>query len=264
MIDPASAFCLGVYFLGVGVVGSVLYIPVSLMRAIEHYHVGYDRKGNRKYLLEEEHLNNSESDSSMFHERPELLLIHKKKILRDILYDNNYLSNMDFDDRSDIHYHDKLTSYASDFDKRSSGKQLPSLHSSNMSRDVLSTTTPSEEDDNEPEIVVEDESMMLSLKYFKQFSKKKSTSQSNLFCSSTNSTSSLISLDATTSSVSNSTRRYQLEPRVNYSCERFPSYTGTKQLSSSNLLRFFHKGEFQQSTVIDEISAVHDIIHYER
>lgn len=122
MIDPASAFCIGVYFLGVGVVGSVLYIPISLMRAIEHYHLRRDGgKGKGSDSLDGDYLSlcgyngngeissnsNNQSlcddSSSLFHERPELLLIHKKKVLRNILNDNNYyLSNLvDFDERSD-------------------------------------------------------------------------------------------------------------------------------------------------------------------
>ncbi|KAL7069413.1 hypothetical protein ACR3K2_00110 [Cryptosporidium serpentis] len=50
MIDPASAFCVGVYFLGVGVVSSVLYIPISLMQAMESYRLNEVNKDDTQDL----------------------------------------------------------------------------------------------------------------------------------------------------------------------------------------------------------------------
>lgn len=121
MIEPASVFCIGVYFLGVGVVSSVLYIPISLMRAIEHYHIGRDVRrindnGNNEYFSEDEIVGASSImntnpkkeepfsyDSGTNSQDKLELLIYKKKLLRDILNGNNYLTNLNLDDKSDVY-----------------------------------------------------------------------------------------------------------------------------------------------------------------
>ncbi|OII72218.1 uncharacterized protein cubi_01551 [Cryptosporidium ubiquitum] len=322
MIDPASAFCIGVYFLGVGVVGSVLYIPISLMRAIEYYHLSRDGKNRRNSLLDGDSLlqgyasntnnggmsngNNNcnnhslhDDNSSLFFERPELLLIHKKKVLRDILNDNNYLNNLvEFDDKSDYSFglYERLTTYQtlthnnvsnrSDFgvSRKSQTKNRNSVINGQgggigfeFIRDVLSTTTPSDKDENDdqPEIVIDDESAIFSLEYFKHIGiKKEHDNQTNYglyVCSSTNSTSSIISSYETgCSSNSNFTNVRRRNCISDYQ-------TKERDFSESNLLMYGHQGlkqekfllaslndgnndKIEKSMIIEEISAVHDIL----
>ncbi|KAJ1608520.1 hypothetical protein OJ252_2498 [Cryptosporidium canis] len=250
MIDPASAFCIGVYFLGVGVVGSVLYIPVSLMRAIEHHRLRKDEDKNRGSDSHDGDLplyyygntmnngdrsaRNSKSQSlcddgsSLFFEKPELLLIHKKKVLRDILNDNNYLSNfIDLDERSDHSFGacERFTTcqnsvgYNSSMNKSkseigSSRKCLANYPQSIMydhvdeasvvefSRDILSTTTPSDKDesDEHPETAVYEDGKFLSARQYTQIGGRKehighiiNHKMCTTTSSSTNSTSSIAS-----------------------------------------------------------------------
>ncbi|KAH8583284.1 uncharacterized protein ELE39_003749 [Cryptosporidium sp. chipmunk genotype I] len=315
MIDPASAFCIGVYFLGVGVVGSVLYIPISLMRAIEYYHLGKDgRKNKRNSLLDGESFlqgfgnivsngNNQsicDDNSSLFFERPELLLIHKKKVLRDMLNCNNYLNNLvDFDDKSDYSFgaYERFTTYQNStnnnvfFDRSKSdfGNSRKHLAKHNISvvhglesiKDILSTTTPSDKDENDdqPEIVIDDESAIFSLEYFKQVGFKKEhenhTGCNMYVCSSTNSTSSIISYEARNSNSSTNLAN----KRGDYfnDCKRVlvlqEQYSSGRNILKYGNHRDLKQGKFlseslnngcldkiRESTIIEEISAVHDII----
>ncbi|EAK87741.1 hypothetical protein [Cryptosporidium parvum Iowa II] len=335
MIDPASAFCVGVYFLGVGVVGSVLYIPISLMRAIEYYHLDGDRRKNkRNTLLDGDSFlqnfgnipnnnngpiaingNNSrnsnnqsicDDNSSLFFERPELLLIHKKKVLRDMLNGNNYLNNLvDFDDKSDYSFgaYERFTTYQnstlnndntcnigrSRSDLGNSRKYISKyrnsiIHGHESVRDILSTTTPSDKDenDNQLEIVIDDESAIFSLEYFKQIGFKKdyenhTTNYNSMYvCSSTNSTSSIISYEVGNSNhnINFPNRRGEFindckivqVSQEHYSCvntglkndDRDHHLKQKRSLSVSLNDAYFNK--IKESAIIEEISAVHDIL----
>ncbi|KAK9173139.1 hypothetical protein CmeUKMEL1_08225 [Cryptosporidium meleagridis] len=336
MIDPASAFCVGVYFLGVGVVGSVLYIPISLMRAIEYYRLDGDgRKNKRNTLLDGDSFlqnfgnilnNNSNSgavainrnngrnsnnqsicddNSSIFFEKPELLLIHKKKVLRDMLNGNHYLNNLvDFDDKSDYSFglYERFTTYQnstldnnntcnigrSKSDLGNSRKYISKyrnsiIHGHESIRDILSTTTPSDRDenDNQLEIVIDDESAIFSLERFKQIGSKKdhenhTTNYNSMYvCSSTNSTSSIISYE-----IGNSNHNVHFPNRGEYindskllqasqehcSCVNTElKYGGRdhdlkqkRSLSVSLNDAYFNK--MKESIIIEEISAAHNIL----
>ncbi|KAF7458097.1 hypothetical protein HWI79_1412 [Cryptosporidium felis] len=300
MVELASAFCIGVYFLGVGVVGSVLYIPISLMRAIEHYHIGGDGvRSKRNRLLDEGMLHstrNSESPSLCDDGRsnsnvrgvPEILLIHKRKLLRDILNDSCHPSNSDLDEKSDNSSNcvnsDKFTPsvYDCDFDKRPlATKNLHSLvqNCGNFSKDVLSTTTPSEKDEDER---MEFFGNVFSLEYFKQGEKKISDcdrfdTQKYLACSSTNSTSSILS-SIETNTVKSFSRDVEVldqplkrENRIGLppkdARRGHETRNSTQSLSKSRWFQFAdgngpsiyddHIGVFD--SIIVDISAVHDI-----
>lgn len=321
MIDPASAFCIGVYFLGVGVVGSVLYIPVSLMRAIEHYRLRGDRSKSRgddsldgdllpslygysstvnsydrlARRSNSNHQSICDDGSSLFFERPELLLIHKKKVLRNILNDNNYLSNLiDFDEKSENSFgvcerfktcqdsvHGGILVNRSKSEFGSSRKCLKNYPSSSihnqaggvdaeLDRDILSTTTPSDKDENDeqPEGSAYNEGALFSSK----FDERRVSGGRNAYaCSSTNSTSSVVSCDTESSrGVDLSTNREY----VNNNQNRLNRYFGSNiSRSVSGRELGLRRGtpssasqgngnaiEVKRLMIVDEISAAHDIL----
>ncbi|KAK6590041.1 hypothetical protein RS030_192890 [Cryptosporidium xiaoi] len=316
MIEPASAFCIGVYFLGVGVVSSVLYIPISLMRAIEHYHIRRNVRGisddnnggnnNNECFSEDEIVgvcsimnSNSKKKESIcddysnasLHSKPELLLIYKKKLLRDMLNCNNYLTNLNLDDKSDIYsncgYSDGddnnkrsprqddyyLSSYNCDFSASTFKELTSSTSSSGVDTSTVSTSTLFNGSEGEINVLVENEDSIFHLDYFNNIQVVKDTGRSA--CSSSNSTYSLVSSLDTSSTINRHTSKCNDKNVINrldngvylYNNKHLSMYDNESRCSDSNFSFSSHKvlNENKKvgnpvSSFITEISEAYDVL----
>ncbi|KAH8738837.1 hypothetical protein FG386_002292 [Cryptosporidium ryanae] len=301
MIEPASAFCIGVYFLGVGVVSSVLYIPISLMKAIEHYNIGRDVRrindnsgdnSNNDYLLEDEiigvssKMNNLKkeeyncNDSNISsHDKPELLLIYKKKLLRNMLNDNNYLTNLNLDDESDVYsnsgcYSDSGINVNNKKSPRHNDCYLSLCnHDFNANTDNTTSNALLSGDGGEINILVENEDSIFHLDYFNNIQMVKNNNKTKL--TSSNSTYSLISSLDTSSTINRYTSKYSDNNAVNrvdsdvnlYESQQYlsvydneskysysnRSFNSLKQMSKNKLNKYVY-------SFITEISEAYDVL----